>query len=355
MLDFYTWTRDSALTFKYLISAYIAGNTSLRDLIQSYILAQGKLQQLDNPSGGFTTGGLGEPKFYPNLTAFTGDWGRPQRDGPALRASTLIAYANHLLSLNQTNVVKAVIWPVVQNDLSYVSQYWNQTGFDLWEEVNGSSIFTTAMQQRALVEGSDLAKALGGSCPHCDSQAPEIACFMESYWWGNRSISNQNVQSQGYTRSGYDCASILTSIHLFDAKAKCDVDGYQPCQGKALANHKAVVDSMRKSYRIQDDLQPIFEGKAAPVGRYPEVSICTTYGRIGTEFLARTSIMMGTPGISAPRRPRSSSTKLSTNGTPPARLWLTKPVNPSLKTSFQISRQEPSRNLPRPSHRSQTR
>jgi hypothetical protein len=33
----------------------------------------------------------------------------------------------------------------------------NNTGFDLWEEVSGSSFFTTNAQHRALVEGSALA------------------------------------------------------------------------------------------------------------------------------------------------------------------------------------------------------
>ncbi|KAL9113705.1 MAG: hypothetical protein Q9227_002150 [Pyrenula ochraceoflavens] len=267
---FYTWTRDSALTFKYLISTYIGGNDTLEGLIHNYTSAQAKLQVLSTPSGDLSTGGLGEPKFYTNLTAFEGSWGRPQRDGPALRATTLIAYANHLVSSDQKDVAKDILWPIIQNDLTYVTNYWNETGFDLWEEVNGSSIFTTAMQQRALVEGSDFAAAIGESCPHCDAEAPQIACFLESYWWGDRSISNQNVKTDNYTRAGNDCSSILTSIHLFDAKAKCDDPGYQPCQGKALANHKAVVDSMRKSYPINEATEATEQGKPAPVGRYPE-------------------------------------------------------------------------------------
>ena len=85
MKDFYTWTRDSALTFKLLVDTFIAGNSALQIDIENYILAQGRLQTVSNPSGGLSTGGLAEPKFYVNETAFTGAWGRPQRDGPALR------------------------------------------------------------------------------------------------------------------------------------------------------------------------------------------------------------------------------------------------------------------------------
>lgn len=95
--DFYSWTRDAALTAKYLVDAFIAGNKDLEQTIQQYISAQAKVQTISNPSGDLSTGGLGEPKFNVNETAFTGPWGRPQRDGPALRATALIAYANYLI------------------------------------------------------------------------------------------------------------------------------------------------------------------------------------------------------------------------------------------------------------------
>jgi Glycosyl hydrolases family 15 len=56
--------------------------------------------------------------------------------------------------------VKNVIWPIVSypqsfadvdtaniaeilNDLMYVGQYWNQTGYDLWEEVQVNGLKMT--------------------------------------------------------------------------------------------------------------------------------------------------------------------------------------------------------------------
>jgi glucoamylase len=81
----YTWSRDAALTMKMLVDTFIAGNTGLEPTIKNYVSAQAKLQVVQNPSGGLSTGGLAEPKFNVDGTAFTGAWGRPQRDGPALR------------------------------------------------------------------------------------------------------------------------------------------------------------------------------------------------------------------------------------------------------------------------------
>jgi glucoamylase len=53
---------------------------ALGPLIKDFITAETEQQKVTNPSGDFKSGeGLGEPKFYVNLTAFGGDWGRPQR------------------------------------------------------------------------------------------------------------------------------------------------------------------------------------------------------------------------------------------------------------------------------------
>lgn len=60
-----------------LIDQYVSGqDTSLLSQIDSFVNAEGKLQQVSNPSGTFTTGGLGEPKFNIDGSAFTGPWGR---------------------------------------------------------------------------------------------------------------------------------------------------------------------------------------------------------------------------------------------------------------------------------------
>lgn len=220
---------------------------------------------MSNPSGDLPSGaGLGEPKFNADGTAFTGSWGRPQRDGPALRATALIAYGRWLLSSGYSNAASTIVWPIVKNDLQYVAQYWNQTGFDLWEEVSGSSFFTTAVQHRALVEGSAFAKSVGQSCANCDSQAPQVLCFLQTYWNGEYVVSNINNNAG---RSGKDANSVLTSIHTYDPDTGCDDITFQPCSPKMLANHKVFVDSFRSIYGINNG---IAQGSAVAVGRYSE-------------------------------------------------------------------------------------
>lgn len=133
---------------------------------------------------------------------------------------------------------------------------------DLWEEVEGSSFFTTAAQYRALVEGSTIAERLGHSCPDCESQAPQVLCMLQSYWTGSFILANFAAD-----RSGKDANTILASIHTFDPGAGCDDVTFQPCSARALANHKAVTDSFRSIYDVNSGIP---QGDALAVGRYQE-------------------------------------------------------------------------------------
>jgi len=265
----YTWTRDAALVMKAIVERFSANSTfdtGLQNIIHAYVGSQAKLQGVSNPSGSLSDGsGLAEPKYNVDLTAFTGGWGRPQRDGPALRAIALMQYAKWMVDNGYPETASEVLWPIIRNDLAYVGQYWNQTGFDLWEEVSGSSFFTTAAQYRALVQGSKLAAELGTTCSTCGTVAPKILCFLQSYWSssGNYLIANIN-QNNG--RAGRDANTILGSIHNFDPSLGCDALTFQPCSDKGLANHKAVVDSFR-SWNINSGIP---KGTAVSVGRYIE-------------------------------------------------------------------------------------
>ncbi|ORY65267.1 1, 4-alpha-D-glucan glucohydrolase [Pseudomassariella vexata] len=264
---FYTWTRDSALTMKTIVDEFLFGDTSLQTYIEDYIHAQAVLQTVTNPSGTLLPSGtgLGEPKYYVDGTRFNAAWGRPQRDGPALRAITLMTYSNWLISNGQEEKARDVVWPVIANDLSYTGQYWNATGFDLWEEVSGSSFFTTQSQYRALFEGGELAETLGVECTGCD-EAPQVLCFLQSYWNGEYITANINDQSG---RSGRDANTILGPISVFDVNAQCDSLTVQPCNPRGLANFKVLIDAFRNA-----SLYPINEGipqsSGVAVGRYPE-------------------------------------------------------------------------------------
>jgi glucoamylase len=72
----YTWIRDASLVFKVITEKVISGeDVSLRRKIDQFFEAQRDIQQVSNPSGTVSTGGLAEPKFNVDETAFTSSWG----------------------------------------------------------------------------------------------------------------------------------------------------------------------------------------------------------------------------------------------------------------------------------------
>lgn len=102
-------------------------------------------------------------------------------DGPALRATAIITYANWLIANSNTSYVTSTLWPIIELDLNYVSSNWNETTYDLWEEVSSSSFFTTAVQHRSLREGAALATAIGQTSvvSGYTTQAANLLCFLQ--------------------------------------------------------------------------------------------------------------------------------------------------------------------------------
>src|SRR5262249_1935246 len=123
-----------------------------------------KLQATPNLSGG-----VGEPKFNLDGSAYNDPWGRPQNDGPAIRAFALTKYVDYLRSKGSTNDLTRYYNPdlarpsPIKTDLEYVSHHWADTSFEIWEEVKGNHFYTRLVQRKALLDGAKLAEELNDS------------------------------------------------------------------------------------------------------------------------------------------------------------------------------------------------
>ena len=73
---------------------------------------------------------------------------------------------------------------VIKADREYISRYWSEDGFDLWEEVQGLHFFTAAVQLRALKEGVEIAKAFNdyGAAHWYESHARELEKLVQKFW-----------------------------------------------------------------------------------------------------------------------------------------------------------------------------
>ncbi|KAK0486190.1 glycoside hydrolase family 15 protein [Armillaria novae-zelandiae] len=258
---FYTWTLDSSLVLRYLIDEFVSGgDTSLQSQIEDIVKAQIEIQQIPNPSGSPPLDGLGEPKFYVNKTAFLGEIGRPRRDGPAMRAISMVAWANYHLSQKNISYVENVLWPSIKLDLDYTSSNWNKTTYDIWGEVLSSSYWTSTVQHRALRQGIALGTAIGDTSIS-DSYTNQAESLL-SYWNTNEYMT----ANTGSGRRGLDGSTVLASIHAFDSSAGCDPITFQPCSDRALANVHAYIDS----FSVFQTNYGVSKSKATSIGRYPE-------------------------------------------------------------------------------------
>lgn len=165
---YYDWVRDSAIAMNLIETWYEATHaTEHKERLLRYVSWTQLIQHQHDPLPGQDI--LGEPKFYINGYPFDGQWGRPQNDGPALRASVLIHFAQQLLNQNETEYVQTHLYnssldpraiSVIKMDLEYTAHHWADENFDLWEEVLGNHFFTTMAQQKALFDGAALARRL---------------------------------------------------------------------------------------------------------------------------------------------------------------------------------------------------
>ncbi|KAF8455792.1 Six-hairpin glycosidase-like protein [Kalaharituber pfeilii] len=267
---FYQWVRDSALVFKVVLNQFINGDTSVESHIRNYVTESNKLQHTNNPSGDYYTGGIGEPKFHVNGAAYDAGWGRPQHDGPALRAIVLSEYANILLdrgdiSYVKDNLYKAVLPydTVIKADLEHVSHKWQENNFDLWEEVSARHFFTHIVQRRALFAGAELADRLNdtGAATWYRQQADAIGTYLPNFWSSSKNHIVAMLDANN-GRSGIDCGNLLGAIH---GNGKRGWGLYSPESDEVLATLDALINVFQPMYPINNNGMP-----GIAVGRYPE-------------------------------------------------------------------------------------
>ncbi|KAK9474596.1 Six-hairpin glycosidase-like protein [Dipodascopsis tothii] len=305
---FYQWIRDGAITIRALVDEYAAtGDERLRQVLDDYLATSRTVQHASNPSGDFWSGGLGEPKFEVDGTAFEGHWGRPQRDGPPLRALTMMAYMRALVQVQGGELADyAAVYDMIKPDLEYTSHTWASPGFDLWEEVDGLHFFTAMVQYKALRAGQALAAELGddGAVPWYRKQADELARFMYSFWDERH---GHLVETLAHPRSGLDAALLLGAIHGGDGQL------FPPHSDPVIASLHALVADMRARHVINADRQAATAGVG--VGRYPEDVYDGDGTRGGNPWFLCTSTVAHTLYLLAEHLATSSRPLVITNTT----------------------------------------
>jgi glucoamylase len=270
---YFHWIRDAALVMDVVLRVYEREvdpqkKSNLEKIISDYVGFSRKLQLTSNRSGG-----LGEPKFNVDGSAFHEEWGRPQNDGPALQAIGLIQYAHILLDRNESSWVRKNLYDgklptdsIIKANLEYVSHHWKDSSFDLWEEVKGTHFYTRVVQRRALVDGARLAYRLGdaGAGSWYQQQADSIQFELERHWDPTRGIWLATLDWSGGNAqkfSNLDTAVVLAVLHGYVG------DQYlSPSEDRVLLTSLRLKQAFQKIYEV-NLLHPSF---APAIGRYPE-------------------------------------------------------------------------------------
>lgn len=217
---YFDWVRDTALTMRSMIDYYeLKKDPQVKKLIFTWIEAEAYRQNLPTYSG------LGEPKYNIDGSGFTGPWGRPQNDGPALRAIAMIKFARILFQEGNHDYVLKHLYhgvipadSVIKKDLEYTAHHWQEHSFDLWEEEKGMHFYTLLAQQVALQEGAKLAAELKdeGAADFYREQSERIANVLKSDFVNDNVgilVTTHKSAPLGYKNSGIDVAPLLALLH----------------------------------------------------------------------------------------------------------------------------------------------
>ncbi|KAJ3354961.1 Glucoamylase, intracellular sporulation-specific [Allomyces javanicus] len=275
----YYWTRDGALVMDVLVHEYATAHDPstiqrMEKVLWDYIEFNTVIQLVKNRSVSPRDPlGLGEPKFNVDGTAFKGSWGRPQHDGPALRASTVMRFVRAYLrrggSLERLYHAVLPADSLVKRDLEMVSHNLGAANFDLWEEVRGEHLYTNLVQRRALVEGTHFAQFFNdsGAAQWYHMRAEDLTPTIDHYWNAARGYfdaTRHMVGGHRYKSSNLDVAVILAALHTHgdrtDGVLAVDDDRVL-ATAAALAEHHRRVFAI--NHRVRPDLPPA-------IGRYEE-------------------------------------------------------------------------------------
>ena len=219
---YYDWERDEALSMNVL--QLVTDFTNYNPLFQSWIQWVLNVQNEPDPNG---IDVRIEPKYFlPNGEVYNGGWCRPQTDGPGLRATTVMTYANNLLAQSSNNMgyIKQYLWTgnpdlynggAIKFDLDWIVTGWQSNGCDLWEEVQSTDFFWNRFTMKnALFMGSTFATTMGDSSSAATylSTAQAINATLINHWNGNFVYESTNREqdsavimafNEGYSNDGF--------------------------------------------------------------------------------------------------------------------------------------------------------
>lgn len=160
---------------------------------------------------------LAETRVNPDGSLDISRWARPQYDGPALRALTLMRW------LPVAGVDQTQLKSLLEADLEFTLEFGGSSCYDIWEEEDGYHYYTQRVAAAALGRGAlwyeahgDLAKGM-----RCRTRAVALRRTLDAYLRANEGAYRSRLLRDGSrSEKEWDIAVILAALHAEPADAK---------------------------------------------------------------------------------------------------------------------------------------
>ncbi|KAI9328298.1 Six-hairpin glycosidase-like protein [Zopfochytrium polystomum] len=272
------WVRDAALVMNSVVKLFArAMNEGDQETAKHYEALLWRYAELENKhQGDASSSGLSEPKFNVDGSAFTGPWGRPQHDGPSLRAATLASFAKLLikedrfaaLTINRRDLILDIVW----RDLHHVMAIWQSPGFDLWEETFAQHSYTLGAHHAAFWKGAELAAELGDSASYLKfaGAARRVEEATHSFWCKTCPFvqAAREIESGPSKTTQLDVAPVLAALHMNQYGIPDNSNAVlSVTSGPIWLTAIQLASTMKLVFPLNHAAPP---GVAPAIGRYPE-------------------------------------------------------------------------------------
>jgi len=201
-----------------------------------------------------------ETRVNPDGTLDISSWPRPQNDGPAMRALTLMRWSH---GVRFDADLHAAVAALLRADLAYVLKHWSEQCFDIWEEEKGLHFYTLSVCAAALQGGAHWFRRQGSDAlaQAAAAQAEAIHRLLDGYWLEDQGYYRSRVLESGQrSTKELDIAVILAALHGGSDGGAYSVDDAR--MHATLARLEALFDA---AYPINRHRPP---SHAPAMGRY---------------------------------------------------------------------------------------
>ncbi len=209
---FFHWIRDSALVMRAVANLAATAEAPLAQTchqrLAEFIGFSRSLQLSGAPAG------LGETRFNLDGSQDALQWNRPQFDGPALRALTLMHYES-LARDALDGELRAVLSDTINADLDYIAANWMHESYDLWEENKDHDFHARVVQLGAAHQGARRAthaRDAARASAYADAAAG-MSASLDGYWLDAAQRYAHFAPRSSALADKLDTAAVMAAVH----------------------------------------------------------------------------------------------------------------------------------------------